>query len=291
MEQMLITFAFFTLILGTLSCSDKDGNKVPIGLNIDLEEVDSITIKSHIARFNLEKADQKWLLNYQKKKFSAKKNTVENLISLLNTIKFTNMVNDKPDKYKDFLVDSSGTQITVYSSNTIDLDIIIGLFGMESKEVYHTYVRAKGEKEVYAAPQFIGIAIERNPANYRNRILTKINKDSIQAISFDYHNDSSFEINNSQNGWELNGRKLDSLSIEEFVSAATSIIGTQLFDENINDKTPKMILRFHLLGYREITVSAFQQKNNTWVFSSSENKDNYFSDEKILWFYKMQTEF
>lgn len=280
----------FTVIILVSSCELSKEPMRPGEVRLVLNEVNSVSIDSHTSEFRLVKQEGDWKVLHKNQLLPAENQEVESLINLLNTINFSEPVTDNTQEWKDYLVDSAGTRITVKTANQTSLDIMIGKFGMESAQVFHTFVRPLGQDYVYSASQFMGINIGRTPENFRNQILARIDRKNLDKIVFNYPDNESFELVSGTDGWQLGTNTIDPLKIKKYLTSLKVVIGVDFY----NDSTPPTNL-ISSIEFRSatatITLNAYSNNDGSWFFNSSENQENFFSDQKILDLFKSKQDF
>ena len=67
----------------------------------------------------------------------------------LSEIKANSVAAQDESKWKELQVDSSGTRVKVYEGNDNTLDIVLGKFAYQQPRTMLTYVRVKGDNDVY----------------------------------------------------------------------------------------------------------------------------------------------
>lgn len=251
-------------------------------VEIDTAKVSSINVESSAGLVELSKEGSDWNLKLESGKIvPATNSSIQSTLGALITIKPSRMATRSEAKWKDYQVDSTGTRIIVKEAGETTLDMVIGRFGMEGQRSYHTFVRLFEEKEVYVANNFMSFSVSAEPSSYRDKILGRINKDSLINVTFNYPADTSLQLNKSGGLWTANGQATDSTNVAKYISGLNYITGTDFVDDQQGLISPTMSATFLLMNQSRITIDGYQQ-NDSWVFHSSENEIGYFSDDAIL---------
>lgn len=249
-------------------------------VEIDTAKVTRLLVKAPDKVSDMSKVGEGWELALPTgKTVEATEGSVKSSLGSLLTIKPSRLVAKKQDKWKDYQVDSAGTVVEVYEGGEKTLDLIIGRFNMEGQNSYSTFVRLAGEDEVYSAKNFMAFSVSADPASYRNSVLMRSNKDSIQQVTFNYP-DSAFVLTKEIGSWSKNGQPADSASVASFISGLSFVSSRQFFDDTDQLVTPAISVTIESTD-SEVEVKAFEV-NGEWILNSSENPESYFNDQTLV---------
>ncbi|MEM8895379.1 MAG: DUF4340 domain-containing protein [Bacteroidota bacterium] len=248
-------------------------------VEIDTAKVTRLLVKSADKSSDLQKVSTDWQLTLASgKTVNASEGSIKSSLGSLLTIKPSRLVAKKQEKWSDYQVDSTGTTVEVYEGDEKTLDLILGRFNMEGQNAYSTYVRVNGEDEVYSAKNFMAFSVSPDPSSYRNSVLLRATKDSIQQVTFNYP-DSAFVLTRESEGWSKNGAAADSAAVASFISGLSFVSSRQFFDETEQLVTPSLSLTIESTD-SEIEVKAFDV-NGEWILNSSDNPESYFKDSAL----------
>lgn len=252
-------------------------------VEIDTSKVTQIKVEApDNKRVQLDKVQGEWELTLDNgKKIVASASAVDNALYALLSIKPSRMATKSEAKWKDYQVDSAGTRVKVYEEGDQTLDLVIGRFGMEGQRAYHTFVRLFEDKEVYVAKDFMGFSVSSDPSAYRDQVLARIKKDSVAAITFNYPLDSSFRLERIGDAWLANGQSTDSTAVAKYLGGLGYISGKEFMNEEQQLAVPVMSATIDMNNGQTILFDAYQ-KDDEWVFHSSDNEYGYFKDVAIL---------
>lgn len=252
-------------------------------VEIDTAQVTKISVTGQgDNQVQLDKVQGEWELTLPNgKKVVASPTAVDNALYALLSIKPSRMATKSEAKWKDYQVDSAGTRVKVYEGGDNTLDLVIGRFGMEGQRAYHTFVRLFEDKEVYVAKDFMGFSVSSDPSAYRDQVLARIKKDSVAAITFNYPADSSYKLERAGDAWLANGQAVDSTAVAKYLGGLGYINGKEFMDEEQELTVPIMSATVDMNNGQTILFDAYQ-KDDEWVFHSSDNELGYFKDEAIL---------
>lgn len=206
----------------------------------------------------------------------AKWTSISSMVGALRSIKPTRLASRSEEKWGEFQVDTSGTQVKIYEGGDKALDLIIGRFGVEGQRSFYTYVRLTEDKDTYVAADFMGMSVGKTSADYRNDLIMRLRQDSVLSVDFNYA-DSAFSLTKSVEGaWIVGSQQADSTRLVSFFRdlgyVTSKSFATSVGLPVVQDVT------FHLTNGKDLQVSQFSDGS----FSSSENKAETFADERVV---------
>ncbi|MEM1138136.1 MAG: DUF4340 domain-containing protein [Bacteroidota bacterium] len=255
-------------------------------VEIDTTAVTQVQIVKPGTSFKLKKANVTWEVYENEKQLAkAEASKVNNALTELLSLKPSRVASRKEEKWTDFQVDSSGTQVQVFEGENKTLDLIIGRFGVKNMQArqFQTYVRLADEPEVYACEDFFGASFPSNANDYRNNKLSNIERDSIISLSYTYPADTSFSLVKNGNNWLIKDELADSASVANLVRDIASASSRNFNDSfNKTGKKPQYKLIVNIAGKNEpVGIEAYQESNN-WYLVSTSNPESIFSDSTLV---------
>ncbi|MEO9474031.1 MAG: DUF4340 domain-containing protein [Cyclobacteriaceae bacterium] len=238
-------------------------------VEVDTAKVTRVEISGADNNTILEKGENGWIVNQDKKAVAA---TVKTMLSSLNGIKPSRLASRSEESWKDFQVDSAGTRVQVYEGSDEALDLIIGRFGVEGQRSYYTYVRLEDEADTYVANNFMGMSVGKTGADYRNNVIMRLKKDSISSVDFIY-SEGTYNLSKDGDSWAMAGVAADSAAIADFLSALNFVSSKNFEDGTIGESDKEVVI--HLNGSDDITVKSFGEG----ILNSSYNESEYFNDQ------------
>lgn len=210
---------------------------------------------------------------------------VKSLLRELTSIKANRLAATGEKSWKDFKVDSVGTEIKVYQGNDKTLDIILGKFEYQQPRTMTTFVRLQNDKDVYGVDGFLSFAFNHDANYFRDNKIIDDYYSNWKKLTFTYPNDSSFVLEKNGKNWEINNKKTDSTATVRYLSSISNLTSTNIDDDiNKNDLNKSL---YHLSiessskGVMEVTA---YQSGSDIIINSSQNSDTYFNGTKNdLW--------
>lgn len=253
-------------------------------VQIDTSQVSKLVISKSGESFQVMKDAGSWKVTISDNKtVDATASSVKNALGTLLSIRPDRIATRDPGKWSDYQVDTTGTRVQVFEGNKNTLDMIIGRFGVQGQRQFHTFVRLEGDNEVYAANDFMGISFPSEPKSFRNSRFLQMQTDSISQITFQYPADSSYILSKRDSVWLIGSQLADSASVAGYLSDLRFISSTEFVD----DVDPNLLINpvfkvdIQANGGDSEILEAYINPKYAFIFHSSYNPNNYFSDEKL----------
>ena len=249
-------------------------------VEIDTAKVTKVQITSPGNSVTLQKlGTDQWQVQSGEIQKKAVTRVVENFFQTLRGAKPSRLVSRSEGTWKDYAVDSTGTRVEVFEGSNKSLDLVVGRFGVEGQQNFHTYVRLFADKDVYLSENFMGISLPKESEGFRNADVLRLQKDSLTQVSFNYP-DSAFSIYNNGGRWTSTDFQLDSASVASYINGL-SYVTSREFEEGPLLGSPVLNVTFGFTNQPEIQISAYP-KNDGYVIQSSENEDEFFTQSSVL---------
>jgi Domain of unknown function (DUF4340) len=258
-------------------------------VDIDTSAVTSISIYPKVTNHKevrLYKEGNYWQVQIDNNKsVPAEESKVKNLLNALAGIKANSLAAQNESKWSEFKVDSSGTRVKVFEGNDNTLDIIIGKFSYQQRSMA-SYVRIKGDKNVYEVNGFLEYSFNQKPNYFRNNTIVSDDFSNWKELTYTYP-DSSFQMVKDTSGyWTINNTRTDSAKTVNFLRTLSHVTGTDFIDNPdpslLGKANYTLTIESTITGKpAAITVSALSDQ---LLIHSSQNPDSYFSgNSNSLW--------
>ncbi len=149
-----------------------------------------------------------------------------------------------------------------------------------------TYVRVKGDKNVYEVNGFLEFSFNQKRDYFRNNAIVSDDQSHWNRLTFTYPAGGSFQlIVDTTNHWTINKVNIDSSKTANFLRTLSHLTGTDFVnnpDEALLRKTSHTLtIESSALG--AVTLSAYIDSTN-YIIHSSQNPDAYFNGKtNNLW--------
>ncbi len=250
-------------------------------VEIDTASVTRTQITKDGNTITLSKVTDGWEVSGSQNTYTAVPNRVKGVFSTLQTIKPGRVATRDPAKWKDFQVDTTGTRVEIFEDEDKTLDIVLGRFGMQGQQRFHTYVRLFEDNEVYVADNFMSFSISTDVSSYRNQVLVEFNRDSVESIHFIYPGDSSFQLVRSIDGqWLADAIPADSAETVRYISSISRLSSGKFDNETDPDMLGKPVYQaiVNIMNEDPADIRAWLRPDSTIVITSSQNMEGVFSD-------------
>lgn len=265
-------------------------------------EVDSTKITSIVIRppmpakeIVLTRQGQNWMVESDGKSFDADNTVASNLLSQLSNMKPIRVAATEQAKWKDFEVtDSVATRIKVMKGSKVLSDIYIGRFSYQPRPQGQqnmmfsqsggqmtSYVRLADEDETYAVDGFLRMMFQKEVSYYRNKSLSKINRDDISKITFNYP-EGTFNLEKNGTTWMLGDSTADSLKAVRYAGIFSQLTSTQFLEENVfKSSAPSHTIKIEGANFQPVEIMANPADTiNQYVITSSANVKSQFSGKQ-----------
>jgi hypothetical protein len=283
---LLIVLALIYVALQLFGGRTRSKNYRAELVQIDTAKVSALNIIKEGRQVDLKRESGKWKVKLENENWTdANPRAVQNALASLMRIKPTRMVTRDPARWKEYDADTSGVEVQVLEGKKKALDLIIGRFGVRDQQNFFTYVRLKGDNEVYAADNFMGISFNTRVNDFRDQTFLSFNRDLINSLEFQYPGDSSFSLIRKEGQWYAGDMLADSAEVNQYFDD-TNYLNSQDFEDSFSETSTDghiMQLKITEKEDREIIIKAYQTDNSEvpWVLQSSQNSSAWFRSDDM----------
>lgn len=254
-------------------------------VQIDTAKVSALKIAKEGRLVDLKRESGRWQVKLENDSWTdANPRAVQGAMASLMTIKPSRMVTRDPARWEEYDTDSSGVEVQILEGKKKTLDLVIGRFGVRDQQNFFTYVRLKGDNEVYAADNFMGISFNTRVNDFRDQTFLSFNHESVQSMEFQYPGDSSFNLIRKDNGWFVGETPADSALVAEFLNDI-DYLNSQDFDDSFSEAAAGAAV--HQIKVieddKEIVIKAWYTGGMEipWVLQSSQNPSASFRSDDL----------
>jgi hypothetical protein len=191
----------------------------------------------------LNKAGRQWEILSNNKSYPADTSSIKSLLHLLSHITAERVAGTDRSDWKKFeITDSASVRVIVKQGEKNVADFRVGKvsftqsgggqqYGGGRNVEVKSHIRVDGDERVYVVDGFLSMMLTDNPSQYRNHVLTRLDKNGITKLTFRYPGDSSFVLSKEGSKWLADGKPTDSAETEKFLSSIVNATGTEFADE------------------------------------------------------------
>ncbi len=257
-------------------------------VSIDTSKVSEVLIFPHSKghkEIKLYKNNKDWYIklpNGDAEKIQQEK--ISQVFNQLISIKPQKLVTKDKKKYKDLMVDSSGTIVKVYEGKELSLDIIIGRFAFQQPKTVTTNVRLNNDNEVYATEGFLETTFGNIDYNFfRDKTILRYDMNGFTKLSFIYPADSSFQAKKYDNIWKIEDKEVNNEKIKKYLATLSNLQGIEIVDKNLIDfnNMTKLVLNIETDKAGKYTLTGYYNDKD-YIISSSFNEGKYFRSQDLV---------
>jgi Domain of unknown function (DUF4340) len=251
-------------------------------VDIDTSQVTSISLfpqATNHKEVKIYKEGKGWKVNLKDNKTAdVPEEKVQSLLGELTSIKASRLAATGESQWKNFKVDSEGTEIKVFQGSDNTLDIIIGKFEYERPRNMTTFVRLQDDKDVYGVNGFLSFEFNHDANYFRDNHVIDDYYSNWKKLTYTYPGDSSFVLEKKGKNWEINNKSTDSAATVVYLRSISNLTSENM-DDNVTKNTLGKAL-YHLSiessskGIIEVTA---YQDGSELIINSSQNPDTYFN--------------
>ncbi len=296
------TLIILLLVLGgVLVLLQLNSRKKESTLKSDLVDIDTAKVTAIYLYPQSEKgkelvivrSDKGWRIKAGDREAPVEVSTVRNLLSATLRIKPKQLAAVGKDKWSEYHVDDSlATRVKIVEGNKTTLDLYIGKFTVErpsGNNPYQSYgggvtgksyVRAAGEKEVYAVEGFLPMTFNQGFDAWRDQLFVKMDRNDLQKITCTYPADSGFVLHNDTTGWswKLDNGPVDSADVARYLG----VLSYRRYSKFADGYTPPAQADYQVLvegkDMKPVVIKAYRDDKYHLVIHSSQNPESYFAD-------------
>jgi hypothetical protein len=247
---------------------------------IDTAKIATIKFKgraSEGAEMTLTKNADNWVIQQGKKTAAAQEDEVNNLLNALSSLRPERIVTRKEERWQTYEVDdSAAVQLVAYNDNMDEL----ANWHIGKESAGSTFVRIADDDEVYALEGSLRNHVEKKYNDWRDKTFLRLEKTSINEITFQYPADSGFVLRKDGDVWLIGESKADSAKVEHYLRKAQSLDIDTFADGQPRGNDPEFIITLRGDRPEPIVVNGWRNQNQ-YVLESSLQKGVYFLDSSI----------
>lgn len=165
-----------------------------------------------------------WKLKRGSEILRAEQGIASNTMRMLMGLRPDRVVSKKKGKWNEFQVgDSTGTHVKLMAGNKVMTNLWIGRSGFTQSPGQQyggksfTFVRLDGDDEVFAVEGFLDAQFNRRFDDWRDKSFLRLQRDSVDKVSFRYPADSSFVLEKRMGTWMIGNQPADGAAVTAFL--------------------------------------------------------------------------
>ncbi len=287
-KKLFIIFSILLIVVVSFMLYDSQQGESTFKtkiIDIDTSAVNVIKIypkSSNHKEVLLKKEAGNWKVLLSNNKYAfAPSNKISGLLNQLLLIKPLSIAAKQKDKWADFQVDSTGTEVKLFDGNDKLLTLIVGKISFQQPRSVFTYVRVNDDDNVYQTEGFLSFVFDHDANYFRDQKIVSDNIGNWSKLIFNYPSGNSFVLTKKDGRWLLNGNHVDSTITENYLNKLSRLNASAFadnFDRNILNSNPyKLTIQSAKLG--DIAIVCYKNNSGT-IIHSSQNPEAYFDGTK-----------
>jgi Domain of unknown function (DUF4340) len=241
-----------------------------------------------------------WTVQQEKIVSAVERGAAQNMLTEAVNIKPQSLAGNNEAIWDEFnLSDTSAIRVKFMGKgDRVLADILIGKFTykqVNDPSMYGgnnvrgtSYVRLKGEKEVYAVDGFLSLSFSGSFNDWRDKTFIVSNPNDITGFKFVYGADSSFTLAHDGSAWKIDGLAADSAKTADFLTNMAFLRGSNIRDNYVPENNPDFQLIATADNLSAFTVKCWKSAGKDEYFlNSSRNPDVYFKSSADGLFYSV----
>ena len=249
-------------------------------LTIDTSKVSVIHIRpaAENGEIKLVRAGNAWKVERGETKSNVEVSHIKTALRSISKIQPERLLTRKKEKWADYHVDSTGTNVKVYTGNEDPTEFWIGKTSSGGNSV-----RIEGNDNVYEVKGALDGNFNKRFAGWRDKTFLKVEPEKISRITFEYPSDSSFVVERSNGKWNINNVQADSAKVATYLNRFRSRTLSEFADNFTPPEKPTYIVTLNNDSATSLTLRGWKTDDNKWVVTSSLQDQVYFSsNDKTL---------
>lgn len=280
----LVLVVLAAMYMGAVMLNSRNANTFQKSLSsIDTSQVSRVLITREAGQppLQLQRSGDGWTVDLEHGgQAKAAKSSVEAAIGSLASLQAQQLVSQDEDKWSQYQVDSSGILVELFSGEESLLEVVLGRFEYKQSGPAN-YVRLADQADTYLVDGFLNITFDKDVNAWRDKTLSRANRDDWSLISFNYPADSSFQlVKGADNTWQFpDSTEVDANKMNTYLNTLTNLQGTAFVEQAPPGNALLMEVQATGSG-SPLNLKAYQVGED-YVLSSNQNAGVYFEGETI----------
>jgi hypothetical protein len=168
-------------------------------LDVDTTEVSKITMSRLGSSMTLSRVGSDWYLMDREEPRRVDGTAMKQLMDIVGGMKVGNVISDNPSNQIKFQVDTlTGSTVSVYSGDNLIAAVVVG----KMADFMHTYVRLRGENDVYLAEGMMSHLFNRPPSDWLDKTVFDIAPAEVQSVEFQF-GEEHYRVMRADTVWQI----------------------------------------------------------------------------------------
>ena len=192
---------------------------------VDSLALDRIEINAPASAVVLQKKGVEWYLQ-EPLAYRADQASVASLVHDVRTLRVTNIVSNKPEKFGVFQVDSTGTRVRLFAGGKETSSFVLGKATTSYLEMY---ARREGSNDVLLVSGASAYVFSRPVRDWRDKSIVAVSRESIADVHYQY-GDTTFVLAMKDSVWTIGGEKAQVDAVNTLLNSLASVQADDFVD-------------------------------------------------------------
>ncbi|MBS1488821.1 MAG: DUF4340 domain-containing protein [Bacteroidetes bacterium] len=288
---ILVSLAAIFVLSRVYRASSRESNIRSELVNIDTAAVTEMRLYPNAEKnkeIRVVREGKNWTVKIDNRTATAEAGSAISALNYFVHLKPLRLISKKKNKWNEFHVGDTSTQVKLMKGNEVLADVRIGKIGFNqqpgqqqfSPGSVFTYVRLSSENEVYSVEGFLESVYNRAYNDWRNKSFLRLQQNHISKITFSYPADSGFVLEKKNKKWQVDNTEADSMKVKNFLSQLENKNATTFADDFSPAGRAQAAIQIFGETGTQTTVQAWKRADD-WVLTSSYQPAIYFSSKGL----------
>jgi hypothetical protein len=243
-------------------------------LTLDTSEINAIHIRPSTEKgeIKLVRTGNSWQVEHDQKTANVEIAEVKNALATLREVHPERLVTRKMEKWADYNVDTTGTNVKVFTGKSDPTEFWVGKTSGGSNSI-----RLEGESDVFEVKETLDRTFNKKFAGWRNKTFLKLDPSQVSKITFQYPADSSFVVERSVGKWSVDEVRADSAKVQAYLNRFRSRNLSEFADDFKMPASSGYVVILQNDSATMLKLQGWKIEENKWIVTSSLQDSVYFS--------------
>jgi hypothetical protein len=243
-------------------------------LKIDTGKINAIHIRPSAEKgeIKLVRTGNSWRVEHDQRTASVEIAEIKNALETIREVHPERLVTRKKEKWTDYNVDTTGTNVKVFTGKSDPTEFWVGKTSGGGNSV-----RLEGQNDVFEVKETLDQTFNKKFAGWRNKTFLKLDPAQVSKITFQYPGDSSFVVERSLGKWNVDGLQADSAKVQTYLNRFRSRNLSEFADDFKMPASSAYVVILQNDSATALKLQGWKIEENKWVITSSLQDGVYFS--------------
>jgi hypothetical protein len=243
-----------------------------------ITEIRLLPSKDSMVETRLIRTSNQWNAIHKDITAQAAHNRIKGLLTALAALSPERIVSRKKEKWNDYALDDlTATSLSIFERDKRVFEMKVGKTTGGS-----TYARTGDGDEVYSLEGNLQSTFNVPFKEWRNQAFTRLTKNSIYKIEFQYPADSSFILERQNRQWMINGKAVDTVKVDTYLNKISHQDLDSFADHFSPVTEPEATVIFKTDTNQNFFIKGWKHSTGQWILNSASQPNVYFSEDDVM---------